>query len=175
MRMLADFFPIILFFIAYKFYGIYAATAVAMAASITQVIIFWVKNRRVEIIHIITMLLILVLGGATLVLHDEWKPTAINWSFALVFFASQLFGNKPLIQRMMEENISLPNKIWSRLNSSWALFFAIMGIANLYVIYHFDTNTWVNFKLFGVLGLTVVFVLVQAVYLTRHIIEPNQK
>lgn len=179
MKLLADFFPIILFFIAYKFYGIYVATGVAIGASTIQVAVFWVKNRRVETMHIITLVLILVLGGATLFLHNEmfikWKPTAINWIFALVFMGSQFIGSKPLIKKMMEKNVSLPDVIWSRLNLSWVIFFALMGLANLYVIYNFDTNTWVNFKLFGVLGLTVVFVLIQAMYLTRHIDTEEQQ
>src|SRR5690606_15227979 len=109
----------------------------------------------------------------TLLLHDamfiKWKPTVIYWAFAIVFFGSQFIGEKTLIQRMMENNISLQKPIWSRLNVSWGLFFAILGILNLYVIYHFDTNTWVNFKVFGGLGLTFVFVILQAVYLGRHI------
>lgn len=173
MKLLFDFLPVLLFFTAYKFYGIFVATGVAIAASILQVAIFWFKNRRIEPMHIITLVLIVTLGGATLLFYNElfikWKPTAINWAFALVFLGSQLFMSKPLIQKMMEKNVQLPTLIWKRLNLSWAVFFFLMGDANLYVIYHFDTDTWVNFKLFGVLGLTVLFVIIQAIYLTRHI------
>ena len=177
MKLLFDFFPIMLFFLAYKFFGIYIATAAAILASIGQVSGFWLKNRRLEKMHVITLVLIVVLGGATLLLHNEmyikWKPTAINWVFALVFLLSQWFAKKPLIQSMMETNINLPALIWKRLNLCWVVFFIAVGAANIYVAYHFDTNTWVNFKLFGVLGLTVLFVIIQAIYLTRHI-TPQQ-
>lgn len=173
MKLLFDFFPIILFFIAFKVFNIYIATAVAIISSIIQVFYTWFKNRRVEVMHIITLTIIVVLGSATLLFHNElfikWKPTAINWIFAIAFITSQFFGEKPLIRRMMENNIQLPNAIWTRLNLSWVIFFTTMGAANLYVIYNYDTNTWVNFKLFGILGLTVVFVIAQAVYLTKHV------
>ncbi len=173
MKLLFDFFPILLFFLTFKFYGIYVATGIAIAASVVQVGTFWLKNRRLEKMHLITLVLILVLGGATLFFHNEWfikwKPTAINWVFALVFLGSQWFAKKPLIQTMMEKNVELPLLIWNRLNLSWVIFFILVGGANLFVAYNYDTNTWVNFKLFGVLGLTVLFVIVQAVYLTRHI------
>lgn len=173
MKLLFDFLPVLLFFITYKLSNIFIATAVAIATSVAQVTIFWFKNRRIEPMHVITLVLIIILGGATLLFYNElfikWKPTAINWAFALAFFGSRLFMSKPLIQKMMEKNVQLPTAIWKRLNASWEIFFLIMGTANLYVVYHFDTDTWVNFKLFGVLGLTLLFVIVQAVYLTRHI------
>jgi len=179
MKLLFDFFPILLFFVGYKLYGIFVATAIAIGASIVQVAAYWFKHRKFENMHLITMALIIVLGGATLLLRDEmfikWKPTAINWAFAVVFFASQFIGKKPFIQRMMEGNVSLPANIWTRLNLSWVTFFITIGIANLFVVYNFDTDTWVNFKLFGVLGLTVIFVFAQAAYITRYvdIKEPN--
>jgi len=178
MKLLFDFFPILLFFAAFKLSddpkeGILVATAVAIAASMVQVALYWWKYHRVEKMHLVTLALILVLGGATLVLKDEmfikWKPTAVNWLFGMVFLASQFVGNRPLVQRMMESNIQLPAPIWLRLNTSWVAFFTAMGFANLYVVYNFDTDTWVNFKLFGLMGLTFAFVIVQAIYLTRHI------
>jgi intracellular septation protein len=175
MKLLFDFLPILLFFIAYKINGIYVATAVAVIVSCLQVGFCWYKYRRIEHLHLITLLLIIILGGATLFLHNDlfikWKPTIINWLFAVAFIGSQFIGDKPIIQRMLDSNVSLAPSIWKRLNISWTLFFLAMGIANLYVIYHFDTDTWVNFKLFGMLGLTVIFVLLQAIYLARHIEE----
>jgi intracellular septation protein len=173
MKLLFDFFPIILFFIAYKLVGIYVATAIAMLASLIQTMSFWLKHRRFEFTHIITLAIILILGSATIILHDamfiKWKPTAVYWLFALLFLATQFIGNKTLIQRMMDGKLTLPDAIWTRLNLSWSIFFVAMGIANLYVVYHFSTNTWVNFKLFGTLGLTIVFVVVQSLYIARHI------
>lgn len=178
MKFLFDFFPILLFFITYKWQGIYAATAVAIAASFIQVGLFWFKHRRFETMHLVTLALIAVLGGATLYLQDErfikWKPTLVNWLFAAAFLGSQFIGNKPLAERMMGGSISLPAEIWRRLNGMWLLFFLAMGFANLYVVYNFDTETWVNFKLFGMMGLTLAFVIAQAFYLARHI-EPEEQ
>jgi intracellular septation protein len=178
MKILADFFPILLFFGAYKFYGIYTATAVAMAASAIQVAFYWLKYRRVETMNLITFVLIGVLGGATLFFHNEWfikwKPTAINWAFGLAFLVSQFIGEKSLTQRMLGGNITLPKPVWLRLNLSWGLFFILTGIANIYVAYHFDTDTWVNFKLFGLMGITFAFVIAQAIYMTQFL-NPEKK
>jgi len=179
MKLLFDFFPILLFFIAYKFFGIYIATGVAMAASVLQVSGYWFKRRRFETLHIVTLGLVLVLGGATLFFHDQlfiqWKPTAIYWAFAVLFMVSQFFGKKCLIQRLMDNKLSLPAAIWRRLNTSWSVFFILMGIINLVVVYNFSTNTWVNFKLFGTLALTLLFVFGQALYMSRHIPKQNSK
>ncbi len=179
MKFLYDFFPILLFFIAYKLYGIYAATVVAIVASLVQVGLFWFKHRRFENMHLITMALILVLGGLTLWLQDEtfikWKPTIVNWAFAAAFLGSQFIGEKTLVERMMGSAIELPSEIWQRLNIAWVLFFSGLGLANLYVMYNFDTDTWVNFKLFGMMGLTITFVVAQAFYLARFMPEENDE
>ncbi|HHM06335.1 MAG TPA: septation protein A [Gammaproteobacteria bacterium] len=175
MKLLFDFFPILLFFAAYQLYDIYVATVVAMVASVAQVAWSWFRHRKVENMHWITMALILVLGGATLILQDEmfikWKPTVVNWLFAIAFLASQYIGGRPIIQRVMAANISLPQNIWTRLNMIWIAFFVALGVINLFVVYNFDTDTWVNFKLFGMLALTLIFILLQGVYLARHIQE----
>ena len=173
MKLLFDFLPIFLFFIAYKLYDIYTATIVAIVASCLQVAFFWIKYRRVETMHIITMVLIVVLGGATLIFKDEtfikWKPTGVNWMFGIAFIASQFIGKKTILERMMGTSIKLPAQIWTRLNTAWALFFIFLGVINLYVAYNYDTDTWVNFKLFGMMGLTIIFIILQSVYLSRHI------
>jgi len=172
MKFLFDFFPILLFFIAYKLYGIYVATVVAIVAAFAQLGLFWAKHRRFEKMHLVTLALIVVFGGATLILHDEmfikWKPSVLNWLFGIVFIGSQFIGEKTLVERMMGANVTLPAAVWNKLNISWGLFFLALGFINLYVVYTFDTNTWVNFKMFGMLGLTLVFVLAQSVYLMRH-------
>jgi len=172
MKLLLDFFPVILFFIAFKMYDIYVATAVAIAASIVQVAYVYIRNKRVEKMHLITLGLIVILGGATLVLQDEafikWKPTIVNWGFALVFFGSHFIGKKTIIRRMMDSAISMPDFAWLRLSQMWISFFIFSGIANLYVAYNFDTDTWVNFKLFGLMGLTVAFLVLQVIYINRH-------
>jgi len=179
MKLLIDFFPIVIFFIAFKMYDIYIATAVLIIASLLQTTIHWLVHRQFEKMHVITLLLVCVFGGLTLILQDEmfikWKPTVINWLFAIAFIGSQFIGEKSLLQRMMGDHMSLPANIWLRLNIAWTLFFIVLGIINLYVAYNFDTETWVNFKLFGLLGLTFVFVVAQSIYVTRFIEEPIKK
>nr|VFK37216.1 MAG: intracellular septation protein [Candidatus Kentron sp. SD]VFK41512.1 MAG: intracellular septation protein [Candidatus Kentron sp. SD]VFK78501.1 MAG: intracellular septation protein [Candidatus Kentron sp. SD] len=205
MKFLFDFFPILLFFLAFWFYdelkselmdlgidpalltfhensnteGILVATIVAIAATFIQVAILWFRRHRVENMHLITLVLLVFFGGATLLFKEEifikWKPTAVNWLFALVFWGSQFaWGRKPLVRRMLESNmeIELSDAMWQRLNMSWVLFFVGMGFVNLYVVYHFSTEFWVNFKLFGLLGLTLVFVIGQSFYLMRYM-KPN--
>jgi len=173
MKILFEFFPIIAFFIAYKWGGIYWATGVAMAASLVQVAWSRYKHRRFEILPLVTLGVILILGAATLLLKDEyfikWKPTVVYWVLALVFLASHFVGSKKtIIQRLAGANITLPLLIWRRLNISWVLFFICMGILNLYVVYHFNTDTWVNFKLFGTLICTLIFIIGQGIYMFKH-------
>lgn len=177
MKLLFDLFPVVLFFIAFKMYDIYVATAVIIVATMLQVGYMYLKHKRVEKIHIITLILILVLGGLTLILQDEdfikWKPTIVNWGFALVFIGSHYIGEKPIIQRMLSQAISLPKSIWFNLSWLWVGFFVISGIANLYVAFNYDTDTWVNFKLFGLMGMTIVFIIIQGLYISRYIQESD--
>lgn len=173
MQFLYDFFPIIIFFVVYKIAGIYAATGSAIIVSFAQVILHWFKHKKFSNMQVITFLIVLFLGGATLVLHKpifiKWKPSIIYWLFAVVFLGSHFIGKKPLIRYMMDKKIALPDKIWSHLNFSWVVFFAVLGFANIYVVYHYSTSTWVNFKLFGILGVTILFVVIQALYLARFV------
>ena len=173
MKLLFDFFPILLFFIAYKLEGIYVATAVAIVASFIQVGFYWLRHRRFERMHLVSLGLIAVLGGATLAFQDktfiQWKPTVLNWLFALVFLGSQFIGSKSLVERMMGHTVQATRGVWLRLNLSWVLFFVFMGAANLYVAFNYDEETWVNFKLFGMMGLTFLFVIAQAFFLARHV------
>lgn len=173
MKFLFDFFPILLFFIAYKVFDIYVATAVAIVSSFIQVGWFWLQYRRVEKMHVITLVMITLLGGATLVLQDDtfikWKVTVVQWAFGIAFLGSQFIGKKPIIQRMMEASVELSREVWTRLNIAWSIFFIATGFLNLYVAYNFDTDTWVNFKMFGMLGLTFLFILGQAFFIGRYI------
>ena len=177
MQLLFDFLPIIAFFIGFKFFGIYIATGVAIVISLILVIVYWLRHKHVPGLQLVNLGIITVLGGSTLLLHNElfikWKPTVLNWVLAIVFLASQFIGKKPIIQKLLEEKITLPKHIWQNLNLSWAVFFSIMGLVNIIVAYNFDTNTWVNFKLFGILGLTLVFAVLQAVYLSKHVKEKS--
>ena|SRR3990167_1657474 len=174
MKLLFDLLPVLFFFISYKFFGIYIATAIAMLAAFTQVVVFRIKYRRYEKMHLLSLGLICLLGGATLAFHNpefiKWKPTGIYWLTALVFLGSRFFGQKPIIQRMMDSEINLPINVWYWLNYAWVLFFLLMGVLNLYVAYYFNTDIWVSFKLFGGAGLTLLFVVLQAFYLSQYLL-----
>ena len=204
MKLLIDFFPIILFFVTYHQAGAITeisaignlfdpsqpeiivatmlATGVAIIASFIQVGGYWLKNRSVEKMHIFSLVLITVLGGITIAFGDpafiQWKPTLLNWVFAAAFLISQFVGKKSLVHRMMDSQISLPDAIWKKLNLSWVAFFIISGFANIYVAFYYAVDldektrmdTWVNFKLFGLLGLTLIFVIAQAFYLAKYMV-----
>jgi intracellular septation protein len=207
MKLLFDFFPIILFFVSYYKAGFLIentfigqlidpakpdfisatiiATGIAIIASFVQVAYNWFKTRRFERMHIFSLVLITVLGSITIFLGNpafiQWKPTVLNWLFAGVFLGSMFVGEKPIVQRMMSQHIVLPENIWSTLNLSWVAFFIFSGAVNLYVAFYYNLDataqtrmdTWVNFKLFGLMGMTIIFVILQALYLSRHIIEDD--
>ncbi|MFP4640431.1 MAG: septation protein A [Guyparkeria sp.] len=172
MKFLFDFFPILLFFGAYHLEGIYVATAVAMVASVIQIVAGWLMWRKVERMHWVSAGLIVLFGGMTLILHNPlfimWKPTILNWLFALVFLGSAYIGSKPLVQRMMEHVIQVPREIWHRVNWAWVGFFLLSGVANIVVAYQFSEAIWVNFKLFGLMGMTFVFMILQGLYLGMY-------
>lgn len=174
MAFLFDFLPVLLFFVAYKWQGIFFATAVIIIATLVQVAIQWVRTRTVKPMHLVTAVLVLVFGGITLLLGDEewikWKVTVVNWLFAAGFLLSALVGaRRTVIERLLGSEIQLPPPVWRRLNALWIAFFIVLGAVNLYVMHRFDTETWVNFKFYGVLGLTLLFALLQGVYLARHV------
>ena len=150
MKFLFDLFPIILFFIAYKMYDIYVATAVAIASAFVQTGLFWLKNRRFEKMHLITLGILILFGGLTLALRDpvfiKWKPTVVNWLFAAAFMGSRLFSKTTLIERMMGHAISVPTPIWNRLNWAWILFFIFIGIVNLYVAFNYRLTMPIKIK-----------------------------
>ena len=172
MKFLFDLFPIILFFLTYKLYDIYIATAVAIAAAFVQTGLYWLKHRRFENMHLVTLAILIVFGGLTLFLRDpifiKWKPTVVNWLFGITFLGSRYIGKRTLVERMMSHAISVPGPVWTKLNWAWVAFFMGMGLLNLYVAYNFSEDTWVNFKLFGMMGLTLAFVFIQAFFLSRY-------
>lgn len=178
MKMFFDFLPVMLFFIVYKMYDIYTATAVLIAASAIQTVSHRLIKGSFEKTHVITLALVALFGGLTLALQDEtfikWKPTAINWLFAIVFIGSQFVGKKTIIERMMGANITLPSFVWNKLNLAWALFFIFLGAINIYVAFSFDTDTWVNFKLFGLMGLTFLFIIAQSLFLVPYLKEASE-
>lgn len=178
MKFLFDLFPVILFFAAFKLFDIYAATAVAIAATFLQ--IGWLKwrKRRVDAMMWISLAIIAVFGGATLALHDEtfikWKPTVLYWLIGIVLAGSEVLFRRNLIRAMLKEQVRMPASAWTRLNWSWVGFLGFMGAANLYVAFNFSTDAWVNFKLFGGMGLMLVFVVLQALVLARHVEDEKE-
>ena len=173
MKFLIDFFPILLFFVAFKVWGVFVATGVAIVATMLQIGYLRYKNGKVEPMQWLSLAIIVVFGGATLLFHNEsfikWKPTVLYWAMAAVLLGAYWFMGKNLMQKLMGAQVSLPQPVWNKLNYSWATFFIVMGVINLWVAYQFDLDTWVTFKMFGGLGLMLVFVIGQALYMSRHI------
>ncbi|NJM31675.1 MAG: septation protein A [Limnobacter sp.] len=202
MKLLLDFLPIVLFFLTFKWSGMHledtraaldpflslftsaelrteqipilAATVVAILATATQVILQKLMGRPVEKMQWIGLLILVVFGGATLVLQDstfiKWKPTVLYWAMGLGFLGAHLFGKNPL-QLMMKDQVELPRPVWNNLLCAWCVFFVIMGVLNLVVAYRFSTDIWVDFKLFGSLGATLIFVVAQGFYMAKHLKE----
>ena len=174
MQLLADYFPLILFFIAFKWQGIFFATSVAIAASVAQIAFLRWKRGRVSVVNWLSLAIIVVFGGATLILQDEvfikWKPTVLYALFGAILACGRLFFDRNLLSHLMA-GIALPEAVWSRLTWSWVAFFAFMGVANWYVAFHYPTETWVNFKVWGGIGLFLLFALAQGMLLARHVQE----
>jgi intracellular septation protein len=175
MKFLFDLFPVFLFFVAFKVAGIYAATAVAIVATILQVAWMKLRKQRVPPMLWASLGIIVVFGGATLILQDEtfikWKPTVLYWLFGAVLAGGATIFRRNLIRLVLSEQMQLPDRIWARLNWSWIGFFLFMGAANLYVAYNYPTDLWVNFKLFGGMGLMLAFVVAQSFFLAKYVEE----
>lgn len=176
--MLFEYLPLIAFGTAYFVYDIYVATAVLMAALVAVVLGYWVVKREVSKMHLTTAVLALIFGGMTLAVHDPLfimiKPTVLYLLFAAVLAGSAYIGSKPLIQRALESQLRVPDPVWRRLNALWIGFFLVCAVLNLAVAFNFSEAVWVKFKLFGMLGLTLIFVLGQGLYLAPHMSEQNQ-
>jgi intracellular septation protein len=178
-NMLYDFIPVILFFVAFKVYGIYVATVVGIVATALQVVVTFLWKKRLDKQQFVTLIIFALFGGMTLYFHDplfvKWKPTVIYWIFAIILFFSHFIGNKTIIQRMLEKvmdnHAGIPPTMWTRLNIAWTLFFLTLGGINLYVAYSFSTDAWVNFKLYGTLSLLLGFSFLQAMCLAKYMTE----
>ena len=186
MKQLIDFIPLILFFIVYKLDprtveladqsielgGIFSATGVLIASSVIVYGLLFVQQKKLEKGQWLTLLACLVFGGMTLAFHSEtflkWKAPVVNWLFAVAFAATHFIGDRPLVQRIMGHAISLPRHLWVRLNLAWVVFFLISGFANLFVAFTFH-DIWVDFKVFGSLGMTLLFLVGQGIFLARHL------
>jgi intracellular septation protein len=172
MKLLLDFFPILLFFAAFKFAGIYAATGIAIVATCAQIAYLRYRTGKIEPMQWISLVVIVLFGAATLISHNDTfikrKPTVLYWLMGSALFLGQVVLKKNLLKSLMGSQMQMPDEGWRLANWSWVGFFAVMGCLNLWVAYNFDTDTWVNFKLFGGIGLMVVFVLLQALMLSRY-------
>jgi intracellular septation protein len=178
MKQFLDFIPLTIFFVFYKLYDIYLASGALIAATALVLVFAWVKYRKVEKMALITFLMVLVFGTITLVFHNDlfikWKVTVIYGLFALVLLNSQLVHKKTFVQRMLGKELTLPDKVWSNLNLAWAVFFLVCGSANIYVAFWLPQSTWVNFKVFGLTALTLVFTLISGIYIYWHMLEEKK-
>ena len=179
MKFLFDLFPVILFFVAFKLTDIYVATGVAIAASCAQIGWLAIRRKRIDPMLWVSFAVIVLFGGATLALQNEtfikWKPTVLYWLFASSLAVAALGFRKNLIRSMLGKQVVLPEPVWARLQWSWVGFFTFMGGANLYVAFNFSTDLWVNFKLFGGMGLMFVFVIAQALFLARYVEQGSKQ
>ncbi len=178
-QLLIDLIPILIFFLAYKFYNIFVATGCLMAGTMLQLLYMKWAKRRIENMHWFTLALVMVMGSLTLFFHDEafikWKPTIIYWAFMLAFMVTPMFGKQNLVQHMLGSKLSLETPAWSILNRCFIAFFSIMGALNLWVFKTYSTNIWVNYKLFGTFGLTVLFTLIISIVIMKHREENHVK
>lgn len=178
MKLLFEFLPIIAFFIAYKAYDIYYATVVIIVIMALQLGYSWFRKHEIKKVQLISLVIVAVLGGLTLSLRNpifiKWKPTIIYWLLAITFAVSHFIGKKTIIQHLLGQKVDVPENVWRRINLYWIAFFIAVGALNIYVLYNFSTDTWVNFKLFGLLGLTVVFIIAQSLYLARYITNKDE-
>ena len=179
MKQFFDFIPLLVFFAVYKFYDIYTATAALMVVTVLQIAITWFTLRKLEKMHLITLAMVLVFGGFTLFFHDDafikWKVTVINLLFSAALLVSQFVLKKPLIKQMLGKEMQLPDAIWSRVNLGWAGFFAVAAATNTYIAFRLPQEVWVNFKVFGLLGMTLLFTVATVFYLYRHLPAEQEK
>jgi len=179
MKQLLDFLPLVVFFIFYKLYDIFIASGALVVATGLALVASWVLYRKLEKMTIFTFVLVAVVGTLTLVFHNDefikWKVTVIYSLFALALLFSQWFMKQPLIQTMLGKELELPNTVWRNLNIAWALFFLLCGLANIYVAFWLPQSVWVNFKVFGLTGLTLLFTLLSGLYIWRKMPQQQQK
>ena len=174
MQFLVDYFPLLLFFAAFKLWDIYVATAVAIVASVAQIAYFRWRRGKVEVVHWLSLAIIAVFGGATLLLHDEtfikWKPTVLYWLFAAILAVGRLGFRRNLIGALLKE-ITLPDAVWARVTWIWVAFLLAMGGVNLYVATHYSTAAWVNFKVWGAMGMFFLLAVGTVASVARYLPE----
>lgn len=179
MKVFFDLFPVILFFIGFKLYDIYVATAVAIVATLAMIVYSKLRHGKVEKMLVINGVIISILGGITLLLHDKtyimWKPTVLYWLLAVALLVSNLVFKKNLIQQMLGKMLNPPAKTWDTLNLVWVAFLIVIGFLNLYIAFNYSEDTWVNFKLFGMTSIMFIFMMVQTFALKDYLVEPSEE
>ncbi len=183
-KFLFDFFPLLVFGGVYYYtreeHGLTYAIMAIMAATVVQTAIHYIKHKKIEKIHLVNLLLIVGLGGVSLLFNDDsntvfkWKPTILYWVFALALLASRYIGSRTIPERILGAIIEAPQQVWTKVNISWTAFFAIFGALNLIVAYNFENDTWVMFKLIGGTVLLLLFMMVQLIAL-RNYIKPEHE
>jgi intracellular septation protein len=176
MQALLEFAPLLAFIIAYYLGGLYTATAVLMVAMLVLLVVDYLLQRRIPPMHALSAVLVFALGAATLLFHDkhfiQLKPTALFWLAGLAFLASFWVGERTLTQRLLsaalQEQMQVPRSVWRRLNGVWVLFYGVLGGLNLAFAYYASERAWVNFKVFGLSLITLAFVGVQVIWLSRR-------
>lgn len=182
MAFLYELFPVVLFFLAFKIYGIYVATIVGIVATFVQMLGQRLWTGSFDKKQAITFFVFLFFGGMTLYFHNpifvKWKPTIVFWVFAFMLLVTQHFSHKPLMQRMMEPGLEgkalVPSLAWSRINRLWAVFFAVLGLINLWVAYQCTNDAWVNFKFYGITSALLLMSIAQAVYLMKFTTKESE-
>ena len=178
MQFLTEYIPIIIFIIAYFNGGIFFATKALMVAMPIGFLMQWIVTKKINKIYLGSTLLVIVLGAATIFFKNPtflyWKPTVLNWLIALVFLGSQFIGEEPIIKRMLKQAAVLKKNQWNKLNLMWVLFFLFSGTINIYVAYNYPEEFWVKFKLIGLLGITLIFIIIQSIWL-NIVIKQNEQ
>ncbi|HXW60249.1 MAG TPA: inner membrane-spanning protein YciB [Myxococcota bacterium] len=174
MSHLFELIPLVGFFIVYKMYDIYMGVLALMILMACSLLSYKLQKKTITSMQWVSFILVLIFGGITLFFRNEifikWKPTVLNWGFGLAFLISQYVGSKNFTERLLSAaKIEAPKKIWNRLNMSWVIFFMASGALNIIIAYSFSTDVWVNFKIFGLFGLTLLFAVAQAFYLKNHL------
>ncbi|MFC3395640.1 septation protein A [Brenneria rubrifaciens] len=179
MKQLLDFLPLVVFFVVYKLYDIYIASGALIAATALALVVTWFVYRKVEKMMLATFVMVAIFGTLTLVFHNDqfikWKVTIIYAMFAIALLVSQFVMKKTLIQRMLGKELTLPHAVWGKLNFSWAMFFLACGLLNIYIAFWMPQSVWVNFKVFGLTGFTLLFTLICGIYIYRHLPSDEQK
>jgi intracellular septation protein len=178
MKFFFDLLPVILFFVGFKLYGIFTATAIAIATTLAMIVYAKIRHGKIEKMLLINGAIISVLGGITLLLHDQtyimWKPTVLYWLMSAVLLVSNLFFKKNFIQQMMGKMIHAPKPIWDKVNLVWVIFLVALGFLNLYVAFNYSLDTWVNFKLFGVTSMLFLFIVAHTFVLRKYLVDPDE-